>query len=162
MRTFDDRRLYSASDLVNFLGCEHATMLDVGQLTSPVEFPAEDAQTQLLQAKGLEHERAYLERLRERGLSIVELTDDGNLHERAARTLDAMRSGVDVVFQGALMAEPWHGFSDFLLKVDQPSALGAWSYDVADTKLSRRAKPSHALQLCVYADLLTRDRKSVV
>ncbi|HEX3365786.1 TM0106 family RecB-like putative nuclease [Phenylobacterium sp.] len=156
MRTFDNRRLYSASDLVNFLGCEHATMLDVGQLTSPVEFPPEDAQTQLLQAKGLEHERAYLERLRERGLSIVELTDDGDLHARAARTLEAMCSGVDVVFQGALMAEPWHGFSDFLLKVDQPSALGAWSYDVADTKLSRHAKPSHALQLCVYADLLAR------
>ena len=33
MRTFDNRRLYSASDLVNFLGCGHATALDVRQLT---------------------------------------------------------------------------------------------------------------------------------
>ncbi len=154
MRTFESQRLYSASDLVNFLGCGHATALDVRQLTTPVEFPPEDGQTKLLQAKGLEHERAYLEQLRAQGLTIAELADDGDLPARAARTLEAMQAGVDVVFQGALMAKPWHGFSDFLLKVEQPSGLGGWSYDVADTKLSRHAKPSHILQLCVYADLL--------
>jgi uncharacterized protein len=35
-----------------------------------------------------------------------------------------------------------------------PSALGDWAYDVADTKLSRSAKPKHVLQLCVYAKLI--------
>jgi hypothetical protein len=46
---------------------------------------------------------------------------------------------------------PWHGFSDFLLRVNGvASHLG----DVADTKLARTAKPKHVIQLCVYADLL--------
>ncbi|MDZ4374367.1 MAG: TM0106 family RecB-like putative nuclease [Phenylobacterium sp.] len=156
MRIYGEKRLYSASDLVNFLGCTHATGLDVRQLSDPVEFPPDDAHTVLLQEKGLAHEKAYLERLRAEGRSIVEVSDDGSLETRAARTLDAMREGADVVYQGALLAQPWHGYSDFLLKVERPSIFGGWAYDVADTKLSQTAKPSHVLQLCVYADLLAR------
>ena len=156
MLTHHGTRLYSASDLVNFMGCVHATALDVGQLAAPVKFPEADAQTKLLQDKGIEHERAYLERLRAQGRSIVEVSPEGSLEARAALTLEAMRAGVDVVYQGALLAPPWHGYSDFLLKVDGvPSALGDFAYDVADTKLSRSAKPKHVLQLCVYGDLLT-------
>ena len=154
MQNYDGRRLYSASDLVNFLGCPHASTLDVRQLTEPVDFPDDDAQTKLLQEKGLAHERDYLESLRAQGRSIVEVADAGSVKDRAARTLAAMCSGVDVVYQGALLSDPWHGYSDFLLKTDGASALGEWAYDVADTKLSRSAKPSHVLQLCVYADLL--------
>lgn len=156
MLTHHGTRLYSASDLVNFMGCVHATALDIGQLAAPVKFPEADAQTKLLQDKGIEHERAYLERLRAQGRSIVEITSDGSLEARAALTLEAMRAGVDVVYQGALLAPPWHGYSDFLLKVEGvPSAFGDFAYDVADTKLSRSAKPKHVLQLCVYGHLLT-------
>lgn len=156
MRIHEGRRLYSASDLVNFLGCTHATSLDLRQLTDPVDLPPEDPQTKLLQKKGLEHERDFLERLRAEGRSIVEVANQGSLEDRTARTLDAMRSSADVVYQGALLSEPWHGYSDFLLKVEGVSSFGGWSYDLADTKLSRSAKPSYVLQLCVYADLLSR------
>jgi predicted RecB family nuclease len=156
LRIYRGRRLYSARDLVNFLGCTYATTLDLRQLTDPVEFPPEDAQAKLLQQKGLAHERAYLERLRAEGRSVAEMADGGDLEARSARTLEAMWSGVDVVYQGALLSDPWHGYADFLLKVEGPSAFGTWAYDVADTKLSRSAKPSHVLQLCVYADLLAR------
>lgn len=140
MRIYESRRLYSASDLVNFLGCAHATALDVRQLTAPIEFPDEDPQTKLLQQKGIEHEQAYLGRLRREGRSVAEVSDSGTLEQRAERTLTAMRSGVDVVYQGALLSGPWHGFSDFLLKVDGPSDLGEWSYDVADTKATPNNK----------------------
>ena len=34
--------------------------------------------------------------------------------------------------------------------------LGAWGYEVADTKLARRAKPAHVLQLCFYSEQLAR------
>ncbi|HEY3814541.1 MAG TPA: TM0106 family RecB-like putative nuclease [Caulobacteraceae bacterium] len=156
MRLHAGQRLYSASDLVNFLGCRHATALDIGQLTAPVEFPAEDGQTKLLQEKGLAHEHAYLESLRSNGLTVVDVADDGSVEARAERTLAAMRAGADVVYQGALLSAPWHGYSDFLIKVDRASNLGAWAYDVADTKLSRSAKPSHIIQLCVYAELLAK------
>ena len=38
--------------------------------------------------------------------------------------------------------------------MERPSDLGAWSYEVWDTKLARHAKASAVLQLCMYSDLL--------
>ncbi len=41
-----------------------------------------------------------------------------------------------------------------LRRVEKPSALGAWSYEVIDTKLARETKGGTVLQLCLYADLV--------
>lgn len=156
MRNVDGARLYSASDLVNYMGCEHATLFDLRQLVSPVELPGDDAHTVLLQQKGLEHERAFLEALRKDGRRIVEVPAVKDLNERARLTVSALKDGADVIYQGALLAPPWHGYSDFLLRRDGvASALGDYAYDIADTKLAHTAKPKHVLQLCVYADLLS-------
>lgn len=155
MRIVDRSRLYSASDLVNYMGCDHATLFDLRQLTHPVDLPADDAYTLLLQEKGLEHEAAYLQSLRQEGRRVVEVPSADDLATRAQLTVDALKSGADVIYQGALFAPPWHGYSDFLVRRDGvSSALGDYAYDIADTKLARRAKPKHVLQLCVYADLL--------
>ena len=159
MREVDGERLYSASDLVNFLGCVHSTALDLRQLRRPVALPDDDEQTVLLQEKGIAHERAYLERLRGEGRTIGDIPADGSLAERVALTRAALRDGPDVIYQGALFGPPWHGFSDFLLKVPGvPSRLGDYAYDVADTKLARTAKPKHLIQLCVYAELLEAEQ----
>ena len=153
----DSITLFSASDLVNFMGCAHATFLDLRNLDAPVAFPVEDAQTKLLQEKGFEHERAYLERLRAEGRSVVEIEGE-DIVEKAERTRAALAAAPDVIFQGAFLDGPWQGYSDFLLKVDRPSTLGDYSYEVADTKLSRSAKPKHLIQMCIYADLLAREQ----
>lgn len=39
-------------------------------------------------------------------------------------------------------------------RVERPSALGPFSYEVADAKLKRRPYPKHILQLVLYSDLL--------
>jgi hypothetical protein len=65
--------LLSATDLVNFLGCRHATYLDLGDLTDPVRLPERDAAIVLIFEKGLDHERRYLALLKARGLSVVEV-----------------------------------------------------------------------------------------
>ncbi len=59
-----------------------------------------------------------------------------------AVTLDAMRDGADVIFQATFFDGRWRGHADFLFKrPDRPSPLlGAWSYDIADTKLARSVK----------------------
>ena len=149
------KRIYSATDLVNYLGCTHATFEDLRQLVQPVALPADDEHAKLLQEKGIEHEKAYLGRLQKEGRTVTEIASEGTLGERVAATHKAMRAGADVVYQGALFNSPWHGFSDFLLRVNGvTSQLGDYAYDVADTKLARTAKPKHVIQLCVYADLL--------
>ena len=148
MRTTSGGLLFSASDLLNFLGCTHATWLDLRVVKGgPRPSDQEDAYAKLLQEKGLEHEKEYLWRLREKGLSIEEIASSGTLDERVTATRAAMRKGVDIIYQGALTTIPWHGYSDFLRRVDVPSDLGAWSYEVSDTKLARTAKPKHAIQL---------------
>src|SRR6185437_15004789 len=100
MRRYHDRLLFSASDLVNFLGCRHATFLDRRQLDDPAPVAEDDAYTKLLQEKGFEHERALRERLQTQGRQIVEIAPGGSLNERTARTADAMREGVEVIYQG--------------------------------------------------------------
>lgn len=154
--------LYSAKDLINFLGCEHCTALDLayrgGALAAPAE--GEDDYLDLLKDKGLTHERAYLETLREEGKSIREIARiENGLAEMADATRQAMRDGVDVIYQGALVNHPWHGYSDFLLRVEKPSRLGRHSYEVADTKLARSARPKHVFQLCIYSLLVALEQE---
>lgn len=157
MKKTDSDLLFSASDLVAFLGCRHATWRDLA-VTKGAEAAAEpeDPYAELLQKKGIEHEQSYLRELITRGLSVEEITTDGSLESRVAATEAAMRRGVDVVYQAALIAAPWHGYADFLLRVDEPSDLGDWSYTVIDTKLARSMKATHAVQLSVYARLLSQ------
>ena len=71
-------------------------------------------------------------------------------------TTEAMRLGREVIVQGALLADGWGGRPDVLLRVDTPSALGSWSYEVVDTKLSRETKGGTVLQLSLYSDLVGR------
>ncbi|MGL4437903.1 MAG: hypothetical protein ACRCUE_01400 [Bosea sp. (in: a-proteobacteria)] len=79
--------LFSASDLVNFMGCTHATFMDLRQLEIAVTFSEDDEQTKLLQQKGIEHERAYLQRLRVQGLTVVDIDSGADIDEKAELTL---------------------------------------------------------------------------
>ena len=111
---------------------------------------------QLLQKKGLEHEAAYLQRLKDEGKTVVEIPKDRNLQDRAALTLEAMKSGAHVIYQAVFVDAPWRGEADFLMKCNTPSSLGDFNYEVLDTKLARTAEPKHIMQLCVYSELLTK------
>ena len=155
MRRYNEQILYSASDLVAFLGCRHATFLDRRQLDNPVPVAEDDEYLQLLQEKGLEHERSLLARFQAEGKRVVEIAPKGSLEERTAATLAAMRAGADVIYQGAFLSGAWHGYADFLIRADGASKLGAYHYEPLDTKLAHGAKPKHVVQLAVYADLLT-------
>lgn len=106
MQNRDGATLFSASDLVNFMGCTHATVLDLRQLVDPVELPPNSDQARLLQEKGLEHERAYLERLKAEGRTVIEIDGDAGIEEKAERTRAALREGADVVHQGAFLEGP--------------------------------------------------------
>ena len=65
-----------------------------------------------------------------------------------------MRDGADVIYQAPLVRSRWHGRADFLRKVERPSDLGAWSYEVTDAKLATETRAGTILQLCVYSSLL--------
>ena len=156
MQHLNDRFLFSPSDLGGFLACEHLTQLDVAVALREARRPSyENAYASLLRAKGQEHEQAFLDALR-KGHSVVEVKLDSrrDFAGGALRTLDAMRSGAEYVYQAVFLAGGWRGIGDFLERVERPSALGAWSYQVLDTKLARHPRPEHALQLSFYSQAL--------
>lgn len=155
MREFGGNILFSATDLMRFMGCAHATALDLLRLRGEGPEPGEDSEdAALLQKMGDAHEAAHLERLKSSGNGVVEIAR-GDLVRNAGETRAALYNGAEVVFQGAFLSGNWGGWSDFLMRVDRPSALGSFSYEVIDTKLKRRPHPKHVLQLVLYSDLLT-------
>ena len=155
MRDVGGQILFSATDLMRFMGCAHATTMDLSRLRGEGPDPREDSEdAALLQKQGDAHEAAHLARLGAAGRGIVEIAR-GDLVKNAATTRAALNAGPEVVFQGAFLLGNWGGWSDFLERVDRPSALSAFSFEVADTKLKRRSHPKHVLQLVLYSDLLT-------
>ena len=58
--------LCAPSDLFSFLGCPHATWLDLKALGEPLERGADDPQMELVQDHGHAHERAFLDDLKAR------------------------------------------------------------------------------------------------
>ena len=157
MRQYNGELRLSASDLMRFKGCRHATTLDLRLLElGDIEPAAETDEAELLQRQGDAHELNFLESLKDSGRTVIEIPREGlSITRSVALTRDALRKGADVIFQGAFLNGPWGGYSDFLERVDRPSALGDWSYEVVDTKLKRRPDPKHVLQLALYSDLLT-------
>lgn len=148
-------RRYSASDLVSFAACTHLTHLDLLNLESPQPKAEDTEEMVLIQEKGFAHEGHYWEHLRRQSPDAVDLSSDGkNDVERNAATRNALRSGAPVVFQGTFLEDPWVGHADFLIRVESPSQLGAFSYEVADTKLARSSRAKFLIQLCLYSELL--------
>lgn len=155
-RTESGAVLFSPSDLVSFLGCRHSSLLSRLALHTDMEKAEEDAHLVLLQKKGIEHERAYLARLKDEGASVVEIPDNLSRQERVERSAQAIRKAVDVIYQAAFYAFPWIGYADFLIKTPAPSLLGNFSYEALDTKLARNPEPKHVIQLCAYSGFLSQ------
>lgn len=161
MQRLDGQLVLSPTDLTHHQECAHLTRLDLGVATGEWAAPDEvvSAELQLVFDRGLEHERKYLESLRAEGKSIVEIDTvfDAEGRRRAeAQTVEAMRRGVDVIYQGTFFDGAWGGQADFLLRVDKPSPVfGDWSYEIADTKLARKLKVAALLQMAAYAERLT-------
>lgn len=153
-RTGDDIR-FSSRDLTGHLNCRHLTQLELQVAGGVRKRPKPwDPSLEALWERGFRHERDYLRRLEELGLQAV-LVDGVDIDDAAvSATLAAMAVGAEVIVQAALRLDGWVGRADVLRRVETPSALGCWSYEVYDTKLSRTTKSDTILQLCLYSEML--------
>jgi predicted RecB family nuclease len=140
----------SATDLSNHLGCHHLTELNRAVALGKKNKPAwSDPALLVLAQRGAEHEEAYVNYLQTSGLAVVNLNGQG--HDA---TVNAMKQGTAIIVQGELALGQWTGRTDILYKVDTPSNLGSWSYEVQDTKLSRNTRAATILQLALYTDII--------
>ncbi len=161
MQMIDGHLVYSATDLVGYLECEHLTSLEqaavAGHLARPVRA---DPVLDRIAQHGELHEARFLESLRAEGVSVAVIETDQKLLPEQRITLGrdatfaAMRDGAEAIYQAVLFDGRRLGYADFLRRVESPSDLGLWSYEVWDTKLARHAKASAVLQICMYSDML--------
>jgi len=148
----------SATDLSHFLSCRHLTALDLAVIHRAREKPhrPDDPLLELLWKRGMDHEKAYVETLRRDGREVLDLNGipRNQADQAIAQTLDAILAGADVIVQAALRHESWFGYADMLVRNDRESELGAWSYEVIDTKLARETRAGTVLQLGLYSAML--------
>ena len=157
MQLLDGRLIYSATDLNNFLECEHLVELERLVALAERERPAKSAQAELIAGKGIEHEARHLQRLQaQHDVVTIELGENTreSLAAAAAATIASMQAGARIIYQGVFFDGTWLGKSDFLLRVEEPSAKWPWRYEVADTKLALHSKPYFIIQLCFYSEQL--------
>ncbi len=148
--------IFSPSDLTLYMESAFASWMEHYAILDPETTPEpdqSDVMMQLLQTKGNVHELATLTKLKAKGLSIADLSNI-NINVALENTINAMQSGVDVIFQASLSKRPFHGRADFLVKVLGESMLGNYHYEIWDTKLSKTVKPNFIMQLCCYAEML--------
>ncbi len=147
-----DLRL-SATDLANHLACRHLTELDRACARGRIEPPPfHRPLTEILEQRGELHEQQYLERQRAQGREVVMV----GVGAGAEATRAAMKAGRELIAQAPLELGRWRGVADVLRRLEAPSELGEWSYEVVDTKLARQTRAGTILQLCVYSEILSR------
>ena len=75
MQILDGQPVYSATDLVGFLACNHLTDLERCRQLGLVEKPhRSDPELEIIIKRGFEHEQAYIGRLREQGRKVTDVS----------------------------------------------------------------------------------------
>ena len=124
--------------------------------TDPKRIPQPEVKAldDLLMEAGHEHEQVLIKRLEAEKKQIVRL--DGGYREADYKaTIAAMRSGADYIWQASMHNDEMRGSADLLERIEEPSALGDWSYIPIECKLSSHPKPIYLVQACAYCELLT-------
>ncbi|CAM4414160.1 TM0106 family RecB-like putative nuclease [Zobellia nedashkovskayae] len=149
----NDQITYSPSDLSSHSSCKHLTQLNKQHVRGEISDPEiyTNRVLQMLQEKGLEFEKNHLQEIKTQGKSVAEISIEDPHAEK--QTIEAMQKGVDIIYQARLKEDgKWSGWADFLKKVDRPSVLGDWSYEVWDTKLANETKAGTILQIGLYSE----------
>ena len=74
MQTIDDQITYSATDVVGFLACQHLTNLEKAAVVGKIRRPMRrDPELDRIAARGLQHEKRFLEGLVSQCKSVVDI-----------------------------------------------------------------------------------------
>jgi hypothetical protein len=116
MEGVDDRLIFSATDLINDLGCPHLN-IEVALGRADLE-PRRSDTTELVAGRATSTSEATSIDSPRRAWGIVRIESAPGLEGKrqgAKRTVEAMKAGAEVIYQGVLFDRVrWHGYSDSL------------------------------------------------
>ncbi|MDQ3403652.1 MAG: ATPase, partial [Actinomycetota bacterium] len=142
--------MYTPSDLADLLDCAHRSTLSRAFAAGLPGAPRPDGPKDQVAVKhGRAHEASTLAVMKSRFSVVVEI-DARDVNVAAAETAAALAAGAEVVYQPVFTDGSFTGRADFLVRDSQGL------YEVYDTKLARRVRPSAVIQVAAYADALRR------
>ncbi|MBI2996523.1 MAG: TM0106 family RecB-like putative nuclease [Candidatus Melainabacteria bacterium] len=138
----------SVSDLINFYRCERLLFLnhfgDKSQKSAPVDF------LKKIWKIGRDYESKVTDFFKyEKPRYKIGKYEDG-----FNATLDLMKKGTDIIYQGVLKNDELRGIPDFLIKTNGYSLLGDYYYFPVDIKGASTSRERYLFQLASYAYLL--------
>lgn len=149
---------YSPSDMILYMRSQFATWMERFKIEQPAEANKilldDDPMMTLLANKGTLHEQNYLSALKAQYGNDQVVIIDRSKGQAEQDTLDAMKKGCKVIYQGFLSRDNFIGYIDFLIRHDGHSALGDYYYQPCDTKLTKTVRPYFLMQLCAYSWIL--------
>lgn len=165
MRKFDDNWVISLQDLVGELECSHRLDLEWSVINNLIDLPVKkkSEQDELLTDIGVAHEAKIAESLRAAG-SFLDIGKPAFTPEALSvaheRTLKAVASGVETIYQATFYTGDFLGYADFLILVKDEDGnplkdvQGRFVYDPVDAKSARSAKRAAVLQVAAYAAIM--------
>jgi uncharacterized protein len=134
---------------------------------NPAEMQEVHPLVKLLWESGVQYENKVLEYLKDLypHKTWAELDEfSGSKPESFKKTLEAMKQGIDYIYQGSIMADDYFGRPDLLIKVKGKSKFGDYHYVPVDIKLARvedtwndgkeRLSNPQKWQVMFYGDIL--------
>ena len=89
-----------------------------------------DPVLETLAERGALHEQGFIEHIIAQGTAVTAIDGVAVDPKTVASTRAAMARGEAFIVQGALQVGRWNGRADVLRRVETPSRLGGWSYEV--------------------------------
>lgn len=146
----------TATDYYKYLQCPHWPYYDRWATPEEEKLKRELTKNELARLEdGLAHEAQVVKGLF-KGQEVLKAKQDKDAERAAAATLELMRSGAELIYQGTLVSGDWVGRPDLLRRVNGHSSLGEWFYEPLDVKSSSQVQKYQVFQLMFYAVLLER------
>lgn len=145
----------TATKLYDYIQCPHRVWRD---LYGPQDEKSRDQNPflQLLWERGIQHEKDVIRKLGD----FVDLSQ-GSIDERFKKTLDEIKKGSPLIYQGVLKHENLLGIPDLLKKGTSGQYIpidikSGQAFEGADDEEGEDGKPKkhYAIQLCLYVDIL--------
>jgi uncharacterized protein len=147
----------TASKLYDYIQCNHKPWRDVyGPQDEKIKDP--NGFVELLWRKGVRHEENVISKI-----GTFTNLKEGSIEERSAKTLEAIKNNVPLIYQGVIIYNNLLGIPDLLKRlpdgqyvpVDIKSGMGVEGSD-EETGEPGKPKKHYAVQLALYADVLNK------